>query len=259
MQRKSKLKLKRIRKPRVRARLRPVESAVMTGLSQELYNVITDAVVALGVSPAIQKQALELAMRERTRRRPSETVLKVHNELALLLATWRRDSRFVQPDGTPKALPILGKGATLESLVKFCVPDLDVAQVVEILCTHSDVSKLKGDKVALLGNPVMITEKTPAAVLAWLIWQVRHLAETVVFNAKIPASARLGGRFERQVYGRLPKKEFEAWAHAVRKRLQETSDRVEQELEAAGGGRGRGDEKLCGIGLYVFREDGDLG
>jgi Family of unknown function (DUF6502) len=255
------LKTKRVASKGVlRARgLKLTDTALMTGLSQEAYNVVTDAILALGIRVADQRKGLILAGgKGKQRRRPSQEVLKNQNGVALLLNTWRSDPRYTQFDGTPKALPIVGGGATLESLVKFYVPDLSVPQVVEILCTHADVMRLKGERVALLSHPVQITKKTSATTLAWLITQIRHISETVVFNASIPAKSNVG-RFERQVYGSLPKKQFEVWAQTVKKRLQETAERVEADLGSEEQALRTGKEKVCGIGLYVFREDGSLG
>jgi Family of unknown function (DUF6502) len=256
------LKIKRVASEKVqRARgVKLTDAALMTGLSQEAYNVVTDAILALGIRVADQRRGLTRAGgKGKQRRRPSQEVLKNQNAVALLLNTWRSDPRYIQRDGTPKTLPILGSGATLESLVKFYVPDLSVTQVVDILCTHTDVMRLKGERVALLSHPVKITEKTSATTLAWLITQIRHISETVVFNASIPAKAKNVGRFERQVYGSLPKKQFDVWAQTVRKRLQETAERVEADLGSEEQALRTGKEKVCGIGLYVFREDGSLG
>jgi hypothetical protein len=250
---------KRIRKRSLRMPARPDDSALMIELIQELYNLSGDAAIALGATRTQRAKALKRASTGKARPRPSKSVLRNHTGMALLLGTWRRDPRYVQADGTPRALPIFGSGATLQSLAKFCVPDLAIEQVVDILCTHSDVTRMNGDRVALLGHSVKITEKTPIASMAWLITQMRHVAETVVFNANIPANAKGGGRFERQIWATLPKKKFDVWAQSVRERLQETSDRVEADLEKEGGASLDDKEKLCGIGLYVFREDGDLG
>jgi hypothetical protein len=221
--------------------------------------VIGDAVVALGIARPMQREGLKASLRERTRRRPSQTVLKFESGITLLLDTWRRDARYCLPDGTPKALKILGEGATLQSLVQFCVPELKVAEVVEILRTYSDVTQIKGDKVALLSHPVKIMEKTVTTTLAYLIMQIRHLSETIVFNAKIPAKAKGKGRYERQIYGSLPMKEFEVWNQAVRELLQEMAERVEAELGSEAKALHSGQDKVCGVGVYLFREDGNLG
>jgi hypothetical protein len=258
MERVSKPKRRLPRKRRVRDGRRPEDTALMTGLMHELYNVVSDAGLALGVTRKQQRDAWDLATQSRKRRRPSATVLKSQLGVSLIIATWRHDARYTQ-NGAPKVLPILGKGASLESLVKKCAPQLPIPEAVRLLCSQSDVTKMKGDRVALLGNPVNIMEKTPETILAWMISQLRHLAETTVHNSTIPANNKSGGRFERQVYGVLSKRAFDAWSQTVRERLQETSDRVEEELGNDIRAMLSGRQKICGVSLFVFREDGKLG
>jgi len=245
------------RRHRSGARPRPNDRALQIALTQELYNIIGDAVVALGVARPLQRKGLKASLRGKTRRRPSQAVLRYESGIALLLDTWRRDTRYRFPDGTTKVLKIMGKGPTLQSLVQFCVPELEVAEVVEILLTYSDVTRLDGDKVALLSHPVKITEKTVNTTLAYLIWQIRHLSETIVYNAKIKGKNK--GRYERQIYGSLPLKKFLAWAQAMREKLQDSAEDFEVDLDSEAKALGSGNHKVCGIGLYLFREDGNLG
>jgi len=231
----------------------------MTGLSQELYNVVTDAVRAIGASPAEQRRGLELALRSKRRLRPSQTVLENTMGVSLIVERWRRDPKYIDSGGGPKVLAIKGKGATLESLVKRYAPQLSLEQAVEMLCTQCEVRTLKGDRVALVGNPVQIMKKTPATSLAWMTGQLRRLAGTCVFNAKIPANKRGSGRFERRVSGALTPAQVKIWSREVRQRLQETSDRVEEGLGPRNPKARTGKEKICGIGLYIFVDDDDLG
>src|SRR5271163_853059 len=115
--------MERLRKPKQRSRgKRPAraarqleESALMTGLTQELYNVMSDAVIEIGVSRAQQRLGLELALRGRRRVRPSLGVLNTLHGVSLLVAMWRRDARYREIDGAPKVLPYYGKGASLEA------------------------------------------------------------------------------------------------------------------------------------------------
>jgi hypothetical protein len=259
--------MERLRKPKQRSRgKRPAraarqleESALMTVLTQELYNVMSDAVIEIGVSRAQQRLGLELALRGKRRVRPSLGVLKTLHGVSLLVAMWRRDARYRELDGAPKVLPYYGKGATLEALVKQCIPGTPIPEAVKILCAQSEVRMLKGEKVALVGNPVNIMQKTPATSLAWMINQLRHLAETCVYNARIPSHKKGMGRFERQVYGALPKKRYAVWERSIRKLLQATSNTIEGDLAAEDPQMLSGKDKICGVGLYVFREDGKLG
>jgi hypothetical protein len=231
----------------------------MTGLSQELYNVVTDAVRAMGASPAEQRRGLELALRSKRRPRPSKAVLENSTGISLIVERWRREARYIEAGGGPKVLLIKGKGATLESLVKRWAPQLSLEQALEMLCTQCEVRALKGDRVALVGTPVSIVKKTPATSLAWMTGQLRRLAGTCVFNAKIPASKKGAGRFERRVAGALSPAQVKIWSREVRRQLQETSDRVEEGLQPRNPRQRAGKEKICGIGLFIFVDDDELG
>ena len=178
--------------------------------------------------------------------------------ISTIVERWRRDPQYAK-GGLPKVLRIKGKGASLESLVKRCAPELSLAQALEMLCTQCEVRTLKGDRVALVGNPVNIMRRTPVTSLAWMTGQLRRLAGTCVFNAKIPAHKKGAGRFERRVSGALTPAQLKIWSREVRQRLQETSDRVEEGLGPQDPRQRTGKETTCGIGLYIFVDDDELG
>jgi hypothetical protein len=138
------------------------------------------------------------------------------------------------------------------------VPTLPVEEVVEMICENAEVTRLKGDKIALIGSPVMISPKTPEITVASLIMRFRRLAETTVYNAAIPANVKGTGRFERLVTGVLTDKEFRVFSQSVRQQLQDLCDRVDAGMKQPGPrSKGRAKKgKSCGIGLYVFRDDG---
>jgi hypothetical protein len=154
-------------------------------------------------------------------------------------------------------LSIKGKGATFETLARPFVPTLPVEEVVEMICENAEVTRLKGDKIALIGSPVMIAPKTPEITVASLIFRFRRLAETTVYNAAIPANVKGTGRFERVVTGVLTDKEFREFSQSVRQQLQDLCDRVDAGMKQPGpGSKSRAKKgKSCGIGLYVFRDD----
>jgi hypothetical protein len=106
----------------------------------------------------------------------------------------------------------------------------------------------------------MITPKTPEITLASLILRFRRLAQTIVYDAAIPAHVKGTGRFERVVTGELSDKEFRAFSQSVRQQLQDLCDRVDAGIrQAKHPGKGRAKGTACGIGLYVFRDDGNIG
>ena len=120
------------------------------------------------------------------------------------------------------------------------------------------MTRLKGDKLALLGSPVLISPKSPELAVASLAVRIRRLAETAVFNAAIPAHVKGTGYIERLVTGVLTDKEFREFSRSVRALLQDVCDKVDARLKQPRPrnkpAKKRG--KQCGIGLYLFRDDG---
>jgi len=246
-------------KRRVRAVLGPpTDRRLIVDLLKEMHHIVLDTAVELGVSATDRRRALALAGKDKKRPRPSLSTIQPTYRLAGILARWRFDKRYLRPDGSPRVLSIKGKGATFETLARPFVPTLPVEEVVKMICENAEVTRLKGDKIALIGSPVMISPKTPEITVASLIFRFRRLAETTVHNAAIPANVKGTGRFERLVTGVLTDKEFRVFSQSVRQQLQDLCDRVDAGMKQPGPrSKGRAKKgKSCGIGLYVFRDDG---
>ena len=245
-------------KRRVRAVLGPpTDRRLIVDLLKEMHHIVLDTAVELGVSATDRRRALALAGKDKERPRPSLSTIQPTYRLAGVLARWRLDKRYLRPDGVPRVLSIKGKGATFETLARTFVPTLPVEEVVEMICQNAEVTRLKGDKIALIGSPVMIAPKTPEITVASLIFRFRRLAETTVYNAAIPANVKGTGRFERVVTGVLTDEEFREFSQSVRQQLQDLCDRVDAGMKQPGPrSKSRAKKgKSCGIGLYVFRDD----
>jgi hypothetical protein len=239
----------------------PTDRRLIIDLLKEMHHIVLDTAAELGVSAVDRRRALALAGKDKKRRRPSLSTIEPSYQLAGVLARWRFDKRYLRPDGSPRVLSIKGKGATFETLARLFVPTLPVEEVVEMICKNAEVTRLKGDKIALIGSPVMIAPKTPEITAASLALCFRRLAETTVYNATIPANVKGTGHFERQVTGVLTDKEFRVFSQSVRQQLQDLCDRVDAGIKQPGPrSKNRATTgKSCGIGLYVFRDDGRYG
>jgi hypothetical protein len=237
----------------------PTDRLLMIELLKEMHHIVLDTGAELGASESDGRRALALAGEDKTRRRPSVNADQPSYGLAGLLARWRFDKRYLRPDGSPRALAIRGKGATFETLARVFAPNLPVAEVVDMICENAEVTRLKGNKIALLGSPVMMSPKTPEVMVASLITRFRRLAETVVYNAAIPAQIKGTGRFERIVTGVLSEKAFLKFSQSVRQQMQALADQVDAGLTQPEPRRHGKGGKTCGVGLYVFRDDGDIG
>jgi hypothetical protein len=237
----------------------PTDRRLIVDLLKEMHHIVLDTAAELGVSATDRRRALASAGRDKKRPRLSVSTLQPTYGLAGILARWRFDKRYLRPDGSPRVLAIRGKGATFETLAQRFVPILPIEEAVRMICENAEVTRLKGDKIALIGSPVMISPKTPEIIVASLILRFRRLAETTVYNAAIPANVKGTGRFERVVTGVLTDKEYREFSQSVRQQLQDLCEQVEGIIRQPTSSRSRRAKNTCGIGLYVFKDDGNIG
>ena len=233
----------------------PGKRKLLLQLAQELQEMMIESMEGLGVSRKEQMAAYRRASKGLGgKERPSTRLMDRISGIADLLSSWRRDRRYLQADGSPRVLPVSGKGASLESLAKKFVPDMSVTEVLTAVTRHGEATAYQGDKVALVGGSVLLTPKTPEMALAFLVNRIRRVSKTVLHNASLPEGNKGHGRFERHVFGVLSEREFNEYARIMRTQLQDLCDRAESGLELAADKKGR-KRKACGIGIFVFRDD----
>jgi hypothetical protein len=236
------------------------DRALILELLKEMHHLVLDAAQELGVSAKDAKRAMELAATDSRRSRPSEPIMRVNYGIAILLNHWRNDKRYQRPEGTPRVLSIRGKGATFETLARSFVPKMRLNELIQMVCENAEVTRLKGGKIALVGSPVMMTPKTPEITLASLALRLRRLTGTVLHNASLPAKDKSNGRFERIVTGELTEREFRDFAQSVRQPMQDLCDRVDAGIRQPRSAQSaRTQARSCGVGLYVYRDDGEIG
>jgi hypothetical protein len=237
----------------------PTDRALLLNLVVEMNHIAQDVFLKLGVSPEDQRKASLRARRAKARLRPSAALMATITGTADVLSTWRRDKRYRGSDGSPRVLPIRGKGATLETLARTCVPQMPLKEVLDYICSHGEATLYKGDRVALLGTSAMIAQRTPEMTLAFMLTQFRHVADTTMCNAAIPAHVKGIGLFQRQVSGWLSEKNFRHYARTVRPLLQELSDQLEAGLSLNRREKTRANRKECGVGLFLYQDSRSIG
>src|SRR5437016_4652929 len=109
----------------------PADRTLIVELLKEMHHLMLDAAAHIGVSAKDRHLALKLAAKDPSRTRPSERMMRANHGIAGLLNRWRTDKRFQRPDGTPRVLSILGKGATFATLAREFVPELAVSELVD--------------------------------------------------------------------------------------------------------------------------------
>ena len=239
---------------------RPTDRELLLELMVEMNHIVQDVCRRLGASPEEQRTAALRARKNTTRLRPSARLMAAINGAGDVLSMWRRDKCYRGSDGSPRVLPIRGKGATLETLVRKCVPQMPLEEVITYICSHGEATRYKADRVALLGSAAILTRRTPETTLAWLLTQFRHVADTTLHNAAIPAHQVKGvGLFQRQVAGWLSEKDFRVYAKEVFPQLQEMCAQLEAGLSLGRRAKLRANRKECGVGLFVYQDSGRVG
>lgn len=189
------------------------------------------------LSPEEKAEALLRA--QSPRRRPAgaaKQYLERIQGLGQLLSQWRNQPPFVDKEGTPKVLPILGRGTTLEALARRHVPSMRVSEVIRILTRYSDVKRVKGKKVALLGTSLMLVPKSADYTLATITLSCQRYSRAILHNAKSPQQL---GHFDRTAAEKLTWRRFNEWLKQDKERLQQQVVENEASLtRAAAGGRG---------------------
>lgn len=238
----------------------PLDRAFLLKLAIEMNQITQDVLSKLKVTPKEQRIAAVQARRTKKRAWPSARLMAAINGVGDVLSTWRRDKRYRGADGSPRVLSIRGKGATLESLVRKCVPQMSLEEVLTYICSHGEAILYKEDRVALLGSAAVITQRTPEMTLAWLLTQFRHVADTTLRNTSVPAHLVKGtGMFQRQVAGWLSEKDFRLYTKEVFPQLQELCAQLEAGLSIDRRAKPRPNRKECGVGIFVYQDTGRIG
>lgn len=233
----------------------PDQRELLLKLAQELQEMNIESMEGLGLSRQEQMRTYRRASKRVGRKeQPSTEMMGRIVGIADLLSSWRRDRRYRQPDGSPRVLPVSGRGASLERLARKFVPDMTVSEVLVAITRHGEATLYRGDKVALVGGSALVTPKTAEVALALLVSRMRRFSKTLLHNVSLPEGSKGHGRFERHVFGVLSEREFKRYAQGMRTQMQDLCDRAESGLELAADKPGR-NRKACGIGIFLFRDD----
>jgi hypothetical protein len=112
-------------------------------LAEEWQQITIEALERFGVSRKEQTAAYRHALRlPGSKELPSKRLLEKTYAIADLLRSWRRERRYVDAQGSPRVLPIRGKGASLETLARKFVPKMPLDEVVAAITRHGEAPGL---------------------------------------------------------------------------------------------------------------------
>lgn len=178
-----------------------------------------------------------------------------YNRAARVIAAWRRESDFLDAEGKPAPLPMIGPGATFSELVKRFGGDVPVRATLDELIRVGAVERLEDGSVCLLTR-AYIPESSDADKLHVLGTDVGHLISTIGQNLKHDP---IGPLFQRKVaYDNLPDEvlpEFRKLSAKKAQALLEKLDRwlAQRDRDVTPTVKGSG-RNQAGLGIYYFEE-----
>jgi hypothetical protein len=172
--------------------------------------------------------------------------------LSDVLHHWHTNVEYQNADGSPKALPLAGDGASFESLVRACAGDLPVGAVRTELLRHNSII-LNDFGLLEVNRREVVPEYFDEKLITSLAFNFRGLAETIAHNSN--PDRRGPGRIERYVES---KKVSEMARRSLRKitrakiiSFSEALDDYFSEYDLDDGPRG----SRVAVGIY-YHEDG---
>ncbi len=181
-----------------------------------------------------------------------------YNRAARVISGWRRDNDYVDDQGRPIAIPIIGEGATFETLVKRFSGDMPPRAVLDEL-TRLGALKQESDNCVRLVQEAFMPTADEAIKFHILGTDVGFLISTIDHNIDPDKKQPF---FQRKVYyDNLPDEvlaDFRRMSGISAQKLLDDLDRylaindrdVNPELEGTG-------RNIVGIGIYYFQKPFD--
>ena len=178
-----------------------------------------------------------------------------YNRAARVIAAWRRESDFLDAEGRPAPLPMVGSGVTFTELAKRFSGDVPARAILDELIRVGAVEQLEDGMVCLLTR-AYVPESSDADKLHILGTDVGYLISTIDHNLKRDP---IGPFLQLKVaYDNLPDEVLPAFRKLSATRAQvllESLDRwlAKRDRDVAPKVKGSGRNR-AGLGVYYFEE-----
>ncbi len=184
-----------------------------------------------------------------------QPIAERYNRAARVIAAWQREAKFLEADGQPKALPLMGEGITFTDLVRRFSGDVPARAIKDELQRVGAIEELQDGRLRLLAR-AYIPQKSEKYKIHILGTDVGLLISTIDHNlqAEFPESL-----FQRKVaYDNLSQEILPQFRRLAAKKGQELLEKLDKWLaehdrdtnpRIKGTGRNR-----AGLGVYYFEE-----
>jgi hypothetical protein len=183
-----------------------------------------------------------------------------YNRAARVVAGWRRDTNFLDPEGNPMELSISGSQNSFQELVRRYSGDVPYRAILDELDADGSIERLGDNRVRLI-HRAFLPKADESMKLHILGVDTAFLIDTIEHNLNME---RQSPRFQRKVlYDNLPTDalpKFRSLSSQAAQGLLEKLDKWlsshDRDVNPKAGGTGR---NTAGVGIYYFEEQHDRG
>jgi hypothetical protein len=178
-----------------------------------------------------------------------------HQRTARVLSGWKTDPMFLDEEGRPAVLPLLGTGATFRALSLRYAGDVPTATVLSELVRIGAVVRTANNEARLRRQTTRVRGYNPEA-MADIASRVRDIANTMVGNIEKPDRATFTGFHE---LSQLPPDMAALFLTAFSERAALLLEGVErwsatQQRQRKGTDTPVTDQRRVGLGIYLVDE-----
>jgi hypothetical protein len=181
-----------------------------------------------------------------------------YNRAARVVAGWRRDTNFLDPEGNPMELSISGRANSFQELVRRYSGDVPYRAILDELHADGSIKRLDDNRVRLTDR-AYLPKSDESMKLHILGVDTAFLIDTIEHNLNVEPQSP---RFQRKVlYDNLPTEALPKFrrlssqaAQGLLEKLDKWLSSHDRDVNPKAGGTGR---NTAGVGIYYFEVQHD--
>jgi hypothetical protein len=233
--------------------LRPLQIALDVLLTRAAELLVQGGMDLNQIERALRAKADSIADGKWTRIREEASHFGLLKQVSGVLHDWWREPRFISANGTPKALPIRGRGVSLSALVARRVPLSKVPAAIEWMEKAGLFTRTENGLATTTKRAAIIERGSPGPLMSERgLILATHLLSTASHNYRL--DEKLPGLMDRQVHvARLSLKHFRQFRELVRLHGGLFLETIDNWLEDHQTDRPGESAIEAGVHLYMFK------
>jgi hypothetical protein len=212
----------------------PTVSSVEQSVSQ-LASLIFRILEECNVDPKLLIDGLSELMdsdREQSKPSPVWAPSDLHLACTQVVFLWRRDPEFLDSDGNPRILAIVGESGSFQRLCERAAPGHQAVELLEYLISLGGAHRVFDGKVQVLSESVLACATEPGRRIApaTVLMHLQGFLGAVEYNL-LRREGDPPARFERACYGEIPARLVPVFQQLVAIRGQNFIDSIDEWLD----------------------------